>query len=336
MAKKLTQEEFIERAKKKHGDKYDYSKVNYINSQTEVCLICHEKDEFGEEHGEFYLKPNTHLNGTGCSKCSGLKKWNTEYFIKKAKKEHGDKYDYSKTNYINKRTDVIITCPIHGDFKQNPHNHISQKQGCPECGKIKAKERIGNFKNSRKTAEQFKQELSKMFNGYYELIGEYINNKTKTEFYCHNKNNDGKEHGTFFIKPNDLICGHGCKKCVHSLLEEKMEIFLQENNIKYETEKMFKEWLGNQKLDFYLPEYNIAIECQGGQHYKPVDFAGLGKEWAENNFKKIKRLDENKFKLCLEHNVNILYFTEENIKKDKKTFFDLNELLKKIKEYDKN
>lgn len=135
-----------------------------------------------------------------------MKRLTNEEFIKRAKEIHGDKYDYSKTKYINKRTNVIIICPIHGEFIQNPHNHNMQKQGCPECGKERAKNRIGDYKNSRKTTEQFKEELSKMFDGNYELLSDYVNNKTKVKIFCHKKNKDGKEHGIFLATPNDLVC----------------------------------------------------------------------------------------------------------------------------------
>ena len=66
---------FIEKSIKKHGDKYDYSKVEYINNRTKVCIIC-------SEHGEFWQTPNKHLSGRGCSKCSGKYKKTTEDFIK--------------------------------------------------------------------------------------------------------------------------------------------------------------------------------------------------------------------------------------------------------------
>ena len=126
--KYLTTEQFIEKAKQIHGNKYDYSKVEYVNNHTKVCIIC-------PEHGEFWQTPNSHLNGNGCSSCKGLKKLTTKEFIERAKQVHGNKYDYSKTIYVNKRTKVCIICPIHGEFYQTPHNHVYQKQGCPECGK---------------------------------------------------------------------------------------------------------------------------------------------------------------------------------------------------------
>ena len=114
---KLTKEKFIERAKEVHGNKYDYSKVEYINSQTKVCVIC-------PKHGEFWQKPNSHLLGYGCNKCaiekrSKLITKTTDSFIERAKKLHGDKYDYSKVDYKGKDMNVCIICPKHGIFFSN-------------------------------------------------------------------------------------------------------------------------------------------------------------------------------------------------------------------------
>ena len=82
--------DFITKARQVHGDKYDYSKVEYINNSTKVCIIC-------PEHGEFWQRPNHHLSGHGCPKCKNVFKKDTETFINQAKEIHGDKYDYSKT-----------------------------------------------------------------------------------------------------------------------------------------------------------------------------------------------------------------------------------------------
>lgn len=111
---KITTEVFVEKAKKVHGNTYDYSKVNYINAHTKICIIC-------SEHGEFWQTPNNHLNGKGCPIC-GRKKVKEkqrdtyEEFVQKANKVHGDEYDYSKVNYINSQSKVCIVCPIHGNF----------------------------------------------------------------------------------------------------------------------------------------------------------------------------------------------------------------------------
>ena len=121
MGKKLTTEEFIIKAKEVHGDKYDYSKVNYINVDTKVCIIC-------PTHGEFLQMPSSHLNGRGCPRCSGNKKLTTEEFIIKAREINGDKYDYTKVEYVNNSTKVCIICPTHGEFWQTPNGHLSGRE----------------------------------------------------------------------------------------------------------------------------------------------------------------------------------------------------------------
>jgi hypothetical protein len=125
MGKLKTTEEFIRRAKKVHGDKYDYSKVEYKGTHTKVCIIC-------PIHGEFFQTPNNHLHGQGCLACGGRKQLTKEEFIQKAREVHGDKYDYSKVEYVNKNTKVKIICPIHGEFEQEPNSHLEGK-GCPNC-----------------------------------------------------------------------------------------------------------------------------------------------------------------------------------------------------------
>ena len=126
---------FIEKARQIHNDKYDYSKVNYVNSRTKVCIIC-------PTHGEFWQTPHNHLKGYGCAECgkekSHLPKITTEDFIAKSKEIHGNKYDYSKACYKTCDTKVCIICPEHGEFWQTPSNHINGS-GCPKCANEKRK-----------------------------------------------------------------------------------------------------------------------------------------------------------------------------------------------------
>ena len=126
---------FIEKARQIHNDKYDYSKVNYVNSRTKVCIIC-------PTHGEFWQTPHNHLKGYGCVECgkekSHLPKITTEDFISKSKERHGNKYDYSKAYYKTWDAKVCIICPEHGEFWQTPSNHINGS-GCPKCANEKRK-----------------------------------------------------------------------------------------------------------------------------------------------------------------------------------------------------
>lgn len=130
--KKSNTKEFIEKSRKIYGEKYDYSKVEYKNNKTKVCIICHEKDELGHEHGEFWQRPNEHLCGNQCPKCGKQYSPTTEEWIAKAKIVHGIKYDYSKVIYKSAKEKICIICPIHGEFWQTPNNHLNGN-GCPNC-----------------------------------------------------------------------------------------------------------------------------------------------------------------------------------------------------------
>ena len=129
--KKLTTDKFIEKSKKIHGNKYNYSKVNYINSHKKIEIICNKKHTF-------YQTPNDHLTGHGCSVC-GYKnvskknrKYNTNRCIKKFLKIHKNKYDYSKFIYLNWNVKSKINCKKHGIFLQSPHKHM-EGDGCVKC-----------------------------------------------------------------------------------------------------------------------------------------------------------------------------------------------------------
>jgi hypothetical protein len=135
---KLTIEIFVERARAQHGDRYDYSRVDYIGCLSKVIIIC-------PVHGEFLQTPISHIykrasgRATGCRKCaddetSERSLLTTEQFIEKAKSIHGDRYDYSRVNYIGCSSDVIIICPVHGEFLQTPNAHTTaHAQGCKLC-----------------------------------------------------------------------------------------------------------------------------------------------------------------------------------------------------------
>ena len=126
--RKLTNAEFIEKSKAIHGDKYDYSLVDYQNQLIKVKIIC-------KHHSIFEQKPKDHLNWRGCPICGGTyKKYNTKGFIQKAKEIHGDKYDYSLVDYQNLSTKVKITCFEHGVFEQIADNHL-RGSICPACSR---------------------------------------------------------------------------------------------------------------------------------------------------------------------------------------------------------
>lgn len=131
---KYNTEQFIEKARTVHGNRFDYSKVEYKSNRNKIIIICNK-------HGFFNQLPQNHLQGIGCPKCRNeqigdRKRTTIEEFIEKAIAIHGDKYDYTKTKYINSQTKITITCSIHGDFKQLSTNHL-QGRGCPSCNSSK-------------------------------------------------------------------------------------------------------------------------------------------------------------------------------------------------------
>jgi hypothetical protein len=124
--KKRTQEDFLRIAHEKHGDRYDYSKSLYKSGVSKVTIIC-------RIHGDFQQGASNHLIGQGCKKCTKRQyPYTTEEFIAKAMSRHGNLYSYGKTEYIKTNVNITITCREHGDFEQNPRNHLSG-QGCKKC-----------------------------------------------------------------------------------------------------------------------------------------------------------------------------------------------------------
>jgi rubrerythrin len=285
MTKKLTKLEFIQKAKEVHGDMYDYSKVEYKNNKTKVCIIC-------SEHGEFWQTPTAHVSQKqGCPKCgiiinSNLRKDSTKSFIQKAEKVHDNKYDYSKVEYVNTNTNICIICPEHGEFWQMPTNHL-QGHKCPKCSNV-------HRLNTQEFIDLAKEVHGDKYN--YSKV-EYKNNKTKVCITC-------PIHGEFWQTPTAHVYQEqGCPKCIKYKLECELIKLFDDNNIKYEFQKRFS-WLKRQVLDFYLPDYNIAIECQGIQHFNPVDYFG-----GEKGFKETIKRDKIKKELCIKNKVNLIYYS---------------------------
>ena len=291
MSKKSTTGEFISKSKLIHGDKYDYSKVEYVNNHSKVCIIC-------PEHGEFWMRPKNHLQGNNCPKCSSTAKLSTEEFVNMAKKIHNDRYDYSKVNYINCQTKVCIICPEHGEFWQKPIYHLSGG-GCNRC-----------YGNCRKTTEEFIEQSKKIHNNKYDYSKvEYKNNSTKVCIIC-------KKHGEFWQIPTSHLNGEGCPMCNHSKLENEVK----ENIIGLTPQKTF-EWLKNKntmRLDFFLNNKNIAIECQGEQHFKIFEYFGGD----VNDFQQRLERDNLKYQLCKEHNIEVIYYFPKEFLKYENHFYD--------------
>ena len=301
---------FIEKAKEIHGNKYDYSKVVYEKSTQKVCIIC-------PEHGEFWQTPHNHItNKSGCPKCHKKhNRYNTLSFIEASKKIHNDKYDYSLVEYKNGTTKISIVCPKHGIFYQQPQKHL-QGRGCPFCAKE------ASIKKLKKSTNDFIVEAQKIHGDKYDYsLVDYHNAFTKVKIIC-------KKHGVFEQTPHHHLNFHGCPNCTNSTMETEMSCFLKEKNV-YFIPQYRAKWLGRQSLDFYLPEYNIAIECQGEQHYQKVYYRS--KKWteekSENNFLKITKRDTEKYKKCILNGVQLIYFSKHIYSEEYLIFTQLEEIM---------
>ena len=308
---KKNKEQFIKDSRKIHGEKYDYSKVDYKNAKSKVCIIC-------PEHGEFWQKPNSHLNGCGCPKCGyenafSKNRKKVKDFIKKAKEIHGGKYDYSKVEYKNNKTKVCIICPEHGEFWQTPDSHL-RGSGCKLCGYKKMSEE--KLFSTEEWIRRAKQVHGDRYD--YSLVN-YTGYYNKIKVIC-------KKHGIFEQIAYDHLQGKGCRKCKKSKLEIEISNFLDEKRINY-IEQIRPKYLSCGKshlsLDFYLPDYNIAIECQGEQHFVDKTFFDKRKET-------IKERDIRKYNLC-KNNVTLLYFAvKEHNNYIDYVYTDKEKLLKRI------
>ena len=186
--------EFIKKAKKLHGELYDYSNVHFISSKKNVEIKC-------KIHGSFHQSPANHLRSkVCCSKCRGHV-INTKDFIKKAKKLHGDLYDYSNVHFISSKKNVEIKCKIHGSFYQTPPKHLLGR-GCSKC------------KGFGKTTEEFiKQAIAVHGNFYNYGKTKYKNSSTNVTINC-------SIHGDFTQNPNVHLRGNGCTPCgIHKRTE---------------------------------------------------------------------------------------------------------------------
>ena len=217
-----------------------------------------------------------------------MKKTNKQ-FIEEANIRHDFKYDYSKTQYINKREKVCIICPKHGEFWQEASSHL-KGCGCPKCGKESSQKR------QSLNTEQFIERAKKVHGDKYDYSKtEYINSSTKICIIC-------PIHGEFWQRPKDHTQGIGCPVCKSSHLEMEIKNWLDNNNVEYVYQYRDKIF-GLQSLDFYLPKYNIAIECQGEQHFRPVKYFGGIKE-----YNKVKKLDKIKKEICDKNGIRLIYY----------------------------
>ena len=289
-------DKFIEEANEKHNNKFldGYSKVKYVNTKTNIIIIC-------PEHGEFFMTPHQHLlSPTGCTTCSGKYKKNREEFIEEAIKIHGDRYEYSKVEYINSHTNVIIFCKKHNkEFIQTPSLHLMGGK-CKTCADEDGSEKRRYTKDEfiHKAKEQNPKNLDD-----YSLIN-FINCSTPIIIKC-------IIHGLYEILPYSHMNGHRCSKCgkdnMALLCKLSLEEFIYRSNEKHNNfyEYTQVEYINSDiKVKIICPKHGIFSQTphnhMRGAKCKRCTMNGCSKvqiEW-------LKYL-ENELILIIEHHDNV-------------------------------
>lgn len=294
-------DEFIAKARKVHGDKYDYSQTDLTNRDEKgrIKIIC-------PKHGEFWQDPSSHLQGHGCDKCAHEKIGNQfrlskEDFLEKAREIHGDKYEYDLSNYCNNRSVIKIKCPTHGWFSQEVCSHL-QGHGCDKCAHEKSADRQRTNKLS------FLQRANAIHDGKYEYdLRNFHNMKSIIGVKC-------PVHGWFSQEAFSHLQGHGCPKCSHMASQAENEIAEYVKSL-VGTENVIqnsKDIIYPLELDVYVPLKQIAIEYNGLR-------------WHSEQFGKDRNYHLNKLSSCNAKGIKLIQIFEDEYVNNKEL------VLKKIK-----
>lgn len=317
MPKALTLNQFLEKSFEIHKEEYNYSFIEKYEKSSNKLRIIHNKC------GNFFLQSaNSHLRGKGCPHCFQIKRKTQEEFIKEAKDLYGDEYDYSNTMYINASTKVEIGCNSCGEvFKDHPGNHIHSKRKtfisrCPNCK---------DFSRNLTTEEFIEKAVALHADKYDYSEVEYIKTKIPVKIKCNSCGLKFEQKPNVHLRKRDNNLG-GCPQCsfvnpsTESRGEKLIAKYLTDNNIEFVrqyTNKTCKHKSSNVlRFDFYIPSFNLLIEYDGLQHFKPIEFWGgvsahkelkikdsIKNKWAEDNKIHLVRFRYDCFSIEILNNV---------------------------------
>jgi len=346
--KSLSFEKFVERCKKIHNDRYDYSLSNYINKTIPIEII-------DKTNGlKFTQRPDTHLRGNKPQIFSNNLPLNTELFIKKSRKKHGDFYDYSSVKYTGAHNNIKIICPIHGEFEQSAHVHLSGC-GCKQCSIDKRKSIMTLttekfIKRARKIhGDKFDYSLVK-YTGAHNNIkiicpihGEFEQSPSNHLRGCDclecSKENTGYSQEKFIELANKthnnkydykLIEYSGCRGIlkiicpIHGMFNQMAYQHLQSNGCakcanQYSTQhEMIKQFLIDQNIEFIENTRQIIspleLDFHIPEHNLAVEVNGL--YWHSEARGKDENYHLNKTQLCLKQNIRLIHIFEDEFIND--------------------
>lgn len=242
MAKKITNESVIKKCKAIHGDKYDYSNLDYVDSKTPLTIIC-------KEHGEFRQLLCNHLKGCGCPKCGGNNRMKTEEYVSRIKSKcNGPNILFDKVEYVNNHTPITLVCKIHGEWNTWPTS-LNKNIECPECQKIRLHNKFA------KTTKEFVEKAQSVHKNKYDYSkAEYKDNKIKVCITCH-------KHGDFWQLPNDHLRGQGCPQCGQDSMWDKRGRMTTEKIVKRFIE-VHGDKYNYDNVNYISPRDKVEIICK--------------------------------------------------------------------------
>ena len=296
MGKKLTLQGFIDRSISIHGLKYNYDDVEYINMNTRINISC-------PLHGIFSILPRTHIKDkNGCPRCSSDKRAATvdsnrlswEDVHQRAFSIHGNTYDYSLARdvYANLSTPVPIICRVHGKFMQSMKDHIHKKSTCSKCSYVIRSER------RKDTLSEFISKATKVHGDLYAYDAGITISTEYMSIYC-------KKHMSYFKQtPANHLQGHGCPLCAKGSNTSSFEIMVEEyiRSI-YDgcVETNNRLIIKPKEIDIYLPDINVAIECNGNR-------------WHSTEYGKDSTYHLNKTDGCEGKDIHLIHIFEDEWK----------------------
>ena len=284
----------------------------YVGNHTPILHKCKIDGH------EWMAMPSNILRGRGCPKCKTLKlhnlkvKQNSQYVAEAAKINPNI---IVVGQCVDNKTPILHMCLIDKHIWYASPDNILHGSGCPKCKAIK----IGICKT--KTHQQYVKEVSEV-NPYIEVTGTYINAETKILHRCLI---DGCE---WYSLPGNILCGHGCPCCNQSIGERQISIYLSNSGFVYKSQHTFSDCRYKKCLpfDFYLPDYNICIEYDGEQHFRPIEYFG-----GEDGFVERKRNDAIKNAYCNKNNITLLRVAyNQDVEIILNNFFNNTKLIKEV------
>lgn len=250
--KAINTDSWVRQAKDRHGNKYDYSCVNYTKYACLVKIVC-------PTHGPFEQIEHNHRNGAGCPQCGAdarreKRAYDFESFLRKAREVHGTHYEYPPCEVVNSRSKVRIVCPLHGEFEKVVYAHLAG-QGCKVC----SGERKG--RRSQLGISEFLERAKSVHGDTYEYLSGLSRLHKNIKIQC-------RIHGVFNQTPHNHLKGAGCPRCANKVSKGEAEMFEFVKSLGFDVDSSNRKLLAPYEIDIYVPEKRVAIEYNGLYYHR--------------------------------------------------------------------